>query len=355
MKNFIKYISLACASIFALSSCNDDEDIIKLDPSTFVAPVAEAPASSSIVLLEEDAASTAMTFKWSAAQYGANTPPKYELEIDLAGNDFKNAKIVTSTSTTSTDVTVKELNLIATDLGLEPFKEGQLEYRVISTVGTPGTQQLISNVNTFKVTPYPTDLSTNWSVVGSITGWADGKDIPFWKTDETNVYVAYFDVDEANSEIKFRQDGKWDVNYGDNEPSTISSDGNTISGGLDKGGSNIKIANIGTYKATFDLSKLTYKIEKYTWGLVGDATANGWGGPDEKLSYDGTIDSWVITTTLKAGEYKFRLNNDWGVNYGGTDTPGILTDKDGANIKITPGKYKIIANFNKKTYIVEAQ
>ena len=56
MKNFIKYISLACASIFALSACNDDEDIIKLDPSTFVAPKVETPASSTIELLEENAA-----------------------------------------------------------------------------------------------------------------------------------------------------------------------------------------------------------------------------------------------------------------------------------------------------------
>ena len=90
MKNFIKYISLACASIFALSACNDDEDIIKLDPSTFVAPKVETPASSTIELLEENAANTAMTFNWSAANYGTNTPPKYELQIDIKGDNFKN-------------------------------------------------------------------------------------------------------------------------------------------------------------------------------------------------------------------------------------------------------------------------
>lgn len=341
MKNFIKYISLACASIFALSACNDDEDIIKLDPSTFVAPKVETPASSTIELLEENAANTAMTFNWSAANYGTNTPPKYELQIDIKGDNFKNHQVLTSTSTLTADVTVKELNLAVIALGLEPFKEGEIEYRIVSTVGTPSSQQLISNVNTLKITPYPTDLSTNWGVVGSATpnGW-DGPDVQFWKTDVTNVFVAYTDLKDG--EIKFRQDNKWELDYGGSN------------GKLEKGGKNIAV-DAGTYKITMDLTNLTYKLDNYSWGLVGDATANGWDGPDQKLSYDGTLDAWTITTTLKDGEFKFRLNNDWGTNFGGTSNAGELTDKDGANIKIKAGKYKITANFTKKTYTVEAQ
>ncbi|MFV0188826.1 SusE domain-containing protein [Empedobacter falsenii] len=341
MKNFIKYISLACASIFALSACSDDEDIIKLDPSNFVAPKVETPASSTIELLEENAANTAMTFNWSAANYGTNTPPKYELQIDVKGDNFENHQVLTSTSTLTADVTVKELNLAVIALGLEPFKEGEIEYRIVSTVGTPGSQQLISNVNILKITPYPTDLSTNWGVVGSATpnGW-DGPDVQFWKTDVTNVFVAYTDLKAG--EIKFRQDNKWELDYGGSN------------GKLEKGGKNIAV-DAGTYKITMDLTNLTYKLDNYSWGLVGDATANGWDGPDQKLSYDGTLDAWTITTTLKDGEFKFRLNNDWGTNFGGTSNAGELTDKDGTNIKIKAGKYKITANFNKKTYTVEAQ
>jgi len=232
------------------------------------------------------------------------------------------------------------LNLAVIALGLEPFKEGEIEYRIVSTVGTPGSQQLISNVNILKITPYPTDLSTNWGVVGSATpnGW-DGPDVQFWKTDVTNVFVAYTDLKAG--EIKFRQDNKWELDYGGSN------------GKLEKGGKNIAV-DAGTYKITMDLTNLTYKLDNYSWGLVGDATANGWDGPDQKLSYDGTLDAWTITTTLKDGEFKFRLNNDWGTNFG-TSNAGELTDKDGTNIKIKAGKYKITANFNKKTYTVEAQ
>lgn len=342
MKNFIKYISLACASIFALSACNDDEDIIKLDPSTFVAPKVETPASSTIELLEENATNTAMTFNWSAANYGTNTPPKYELQIDVKGDNFKNHQVLTSTSTLTSDVTVKELNLAVIALGLEPFKEGEIEYRIVSTIGTPSSQQLISNVNTLKITPYPTDLSTNWGVVGDATtnGW-NGPDVPFWKTDVTNVFVTYTDLKDG--EIKFRQDNEWKNDYGD-----ANNDGK-----LDKDSNNNIKVKAGTYKITINMNDLTYKIEDFTWGLVGDATPNGWGGPDTKLSYDGTIDSWTTILTMKDGEYKFRLNNDWDKgNYGGAD--GALVEK-GDNIKIKAGKYKITANFTKKTYTVEAQ
>lgn len=348
MKNFIKYISLACASIFTLSACSEDDSIIKLDPTTFVAPVADAPTSNNLILLEENAAQNAATFKWAAASYGVATPPKYEVQIAVKGTNFEKTKVIISTSEITADISVKELNATAIDMGAEPFVKSDFEYRIVSSVGTPGSQQLISNINSISITPYPTDLSTNWGVVGSITNWADGKDIPFWKSETSNIFVSYIDVNEANAEIKFRQDGKWDLNYGD--------DGQD--GKLEKGGENIKIALAGSYKITFDLSNAnapTYKIEKFTWGLVGDATTNGWEGPDTKLTYDGTIDAWSTITTVKDGEFKFRFNNDWETNYGGTDTPGILKDKDGANIKIKAGKYKITANFNKKTYTVEAQ
>ena len=344
MKNFIKYISLACASIFALSACNDDEDIIKLDPSTFVAPKIEAQASPSLVLTEENASATAFTFKWSAAQYGVDSTPKYTLEIDKKGDNFKTPTVITSTSSLTADITVKDLNAIAIDLGVEPFKEGELEYRVVSSLGTPTSQELISNVNTIKVTPYPTDLSTNWGVVGDATpnGW-NGPDVPFWKTDVTNIYVAYADLKDG--EIKFRQNNEWKNDYGDAN----------VDGKLDKDPNNNIKVKAGTYKITINFKDMSYKLEPYTWGLVGDATANGWNGPDEKLIYDGTQDAWTITTTLKDGEFKFRLNNAWAVNFGGTANAGELTDKDGANIKTKAGKYKITANFNKKTYTVEAQ
>lgn len=91
------------------------------------------------------------------------------------------------------------------------------------------------------------------------------------------------------------------------------------------------------------------------WGIAGDATPNGWNGPDTRLIYDGSTDSWSTTITLKDGAFKFRQNDKWELSYGGTAVPGVITKDGGADIKITAGTYKITANFTKETYSVEAQ
>ncbi|QHC83477.1 hypothetical protein AS589_01035 [Empedobacter brevis] len=324
-------------------SCTDDDHEVRLDEANFVKPELTLPNNGTVILAEETADST-INFQWSEADYGQNVVPKYALEAAVSNTNFAEPIIVASTFETSHSITQKDLNILAESLGLEPQKEGTIDIRVTAILGTQNSLPLISETKSLKLTPYPTDLSTNWGIVGSATPnqW-DGPDIPFWKTETPNVFVAYADL--IDGEIKFRQDNKWDLDYGDNDP---------VDGKLDKGGKNISV-KAGSYKVTINLNDLTYKIEPYTWGLVGDATPNGWEGPDVKLAYDGMEDAWSTIVTMKDGEFKFRLNNKWDVSYGGTDTPNVLTDENGANIKIKAGTYKVTANFNKKTYSVEAQ
>lgn len=94
----------------------------------------------------------------------------------------------------------------------------------------------------------------------------------------------------------------------------------------------------GWYKLTVDTKALTYKLESYMIGLVGSATVNGWNAPDSKMDYDAASGTWKITATLIDGAIKFRLNDDWGWNLGGTTSN--LT-QNGADIPVTAGKYTI--------------
>jgi len=82
-----------------------------------------------------------------------------------------------------------------------------------------------------------------------------------------------------------------------------------------------------------------------SWGIVGDATPNGWGGPDVMLKQDGSV--LTIFTTLTDGLLKFRENNDWGNNYGGSS--GVL-ESGGANINVTAGTYKISFDLDNLSY-----
>jgi hypothetical protein len=196
------------------------------------------------------------------------------------------------------------------------------------------------------VTAYTTilDLSTEWGVVGSATpgGWGspDIPDLPFYKTDNPDVIVAY--VTLRNGEIKFRKDNAWTVNYGD--------DG--LDGILDQSGANIPVT-AGTYKITIDWSNNSYTIEPYNWGIVGDATPNGWNGPDLQLTYNPYNDDWKAAVTLTAGQIKFRLNNDWAVNYGDTGADGTL-EAGGDNITVAAGNYIVTFDPKHMTYSIDA-
>lgn len=108
----------------------------------------------------------------------------------------------------------------------------------------------------------------------------------------------------------------------------------------------------GTYKIVFNLANLTYTIENFTWGLVGDATTNGWDGPDMPMTYDSSSDTWKIIATLKEGKMKFRLNNDWGTNYGDDSNDGTI-ENGGSDISINAGTYLITMDLNNMSWNAE--
>jgi len=91
--------------------------------------------------------------------------------------------------------------------------------------------------------------------------------------------------------------------------------------------------------------KMVGKRIATSWGLVGSATPKGWDDslPDLKFTEESVRKGlWVLKDiALEKGEIKFRLNNDWNVNYGDTKGDGLL-DMHGENIKIEAGVYDLI-------------
>jgi hypothetical protein len=167
--------------------------------------------------------------------------------------------------------------------------------------------------------------------------------VPFWYDPATDQWRAIAKL--VKGEIKIRFNNDWGVNYGD--------DG--ANGSLEAGGANIAIATDGFYLVTFNQKELKVKIETFkVYGIVGSATANGWGGPDTKFRPDfGNEGVWFINNiSLTAGEVKFRLNDDWGVNYGDDGANGSL-EAGGANIAVSAGVYNVKLDFrnpNAPTY-----
>lgn len=88
-----------------------------------------------------------------------------------------------------------------------------------------------------------------------------------------------------------------------------------------------------------------------SWGVVGSGY-NNWGQfPDAPFFSTSTANVIVAYVTLKDGEIKFRENNDWGNNLGDNGADGTL-EKDGANIAVTAGIYKITFNTATNAYTI---
>lgn len=340
MKNLIYKSIFLLSFLFVLGSCEEKELVeLNSDANTVV-----SIAPSTLVLLEANATANATTVSWTDPDFGFDAAPIYTIMFDLYGGKFTSPQAIPVGTSLSKVFTVSELNGIMLKLGLSPKVATKVDVKV--EIKLSNYRKIYSAPVTMTVTAYSTllDLSTAWGVVGSATpgSWGSSpttpiKDIPFWTTSTAGVYVAYGTV--RTGEIKFRTNNAWTLNYG----------GPGMSGTLVKDGPNIAIT-AGTYKFTVNTNTLAYTIEPYSWGIVGSGALNGWAAPDAKVYYNSYADDWRAVVTLKDGEIKFRLNEDWAVNYGGSNGTLAL---GGANIAVTAGHYLVKFDPVKKTYSLE--
>jgi hypothetical protein len=276
----------------------------------------------------------------------------YVLEMATPGTDFAtpieagNVKNMNSITLTNA-----QLNGIAIQTGIAVDTAGDLEVRLRSTITDAASGSVLERTSTtitINVTTYLTvlDLSTTWGIVGSgYNNWGATLDAPFYTTDVAGVIVAYANL--VDGEIKFRENNDWASNYGSDDASTTNG---VTSGSLS--GANIAVT-AGSYKVTMDLNNLTFSMENFSIGIVGGAY-NNWGAtPDFMLEYDQYSDVFRGLVTLIDGEMKFRMNNDWGTNYGDDGADGTL-ELNGSNIVVTAGTYFATLNMNDLTYTLEA-
>lgn len=203
-------------------------------------------------------------------------------------------------------------------------------------VVTAGTYKITFNTSTlaYSIDPF------SWGIVGSgFNDWGatpDGKFYYDYTTDTFKVGIKLID-----GEIKFRFNNDWGTNFGD-----TGADGT-----LEDGGDNI-VSTAGFYTISLDLNNNSYTIAAADiWGIVGSGY-NDWGAtPDFSLT-EVNPGIWVgDIVTLIDGEIKFRLNEDWGFNFGDTGADGTIDDK-GDNIVVTAGNYRVVLDINNGTYLL---
>jgi len=179
---------------------------------------------------------------------------------------------------------------------------------------------------------------TIWGILGDATpnGWGDETALTYDPASATWQGVQHLSA----GELKFRANHNWDYNYG-------STAGDET---LNAGGTNIAIDVEADYQIILDLShpnEYTYQANR--WGVIGSATAGGWDS-DQNMNWDATNEVFTVTLDLTAGEFKFRANDAWTLDYGDSGADGTL-DQGGTNISVAEsGNYTITLDLNNGTY-----
>ncbi|RZJ71594.1 SusE domain-containing protein [Flavobacterium sp.] len=355
----IKNIFVAMIAVLAVSCSQDDVEnrpvVTPLD-----APVLTAPEEgNSYTLSPENMELLAERFVWSAANFGEGVIPSYDVQIDFAGNNFASPQIIGSTNgSMQLAATTNVLNTALLNLGATPFESANFEVRVRAYVGQ---QEIVSNVVEMIISPYTTEAPKMYVVGNFLAASGYGSDwdpasgvmiaAPAYGTTnfEGFVYMA-----NATPEFKFLPTNtSFDGDYGD--------DGSFAGTLVQTGESNITVAAPGYYYVKADTNALTYSVQPTSWAVTGSATPAGWpdagaGINDYDMTYDPASKKWTISLALTGGQkIKFRANDDWALNFGGT-TDGLSFN--GPDIDVaTSGNYLItldLSNPRAYTYSLTA-
>ena len=364
MKTLNKILTLFVAIIIgALFNSCDNEDYLVFTASE---PSQEInflnTLEPSYKLSEQTLSNIAERLIWSQPDFGAPTPNVYVAEMsinsDFSSVDWSSGDI----SENFIAVYVSELMSLAELQGMVPGDSGVVYGRVTAYAGSSSASASVSstsdtvsvNIEILESGACDDAVLSTWGLVGdAVNGWGGvnqgfsaGNDIPFVSAGSEGLYVAA--VTFLNGQWKIRKDNDWGVNFGDNG----------ADGTLEAGGNNI-VTGGGSYYVSFDETNSTYSVTSASdiWGIVGDGTFNGWGGPNVKMVPDPCNDGVFLAygVSLTQAQMKFRLNDDWGVNLGDNGADGSL-EAGGANIVIpAAGTYNITLDTVNNTYSLVQQ
>ena len=329
---FLTFIGL----IGLLSGCEKDETKVTLSDNTIVPAIGTLP---NLTLQRTNGLDT-LVFTGTPVDPGFQASVNYFLEACAHGNNFKDSVLILNDiQDLAMKITVGDLNGIL----IKKFPADQastLDFRIRSvlvvdagTGFTPLTYN--SETKTADVTIYGLprlDLLNSGIDQKVESALGDGNYLGYVKLDDTKAFT-----------LKNPDTG---VEYG-GSGGTLAVDGAAISSDAN-----------GWYKLSVDVNALTYELNPYMIGVIGDF--NGWSAPDTKMDYNSQGGYWYVTVDLTVGGMKFRVNDDWnsGINLGIGDAShtqytldNLWNDGSSQNIPIaSAGSYSIKLYIGSSTY-----
>lgn len=347
MKKVLKSVLALSLVSTMLVSCTDETNLLIASPTGEYA-ILTPTTGDAVELSPSTPNNPGLALTWARADYGSTpTVINYTIEVDKSGDNFDTPLVLTTATTTYTNVNSEALNTAALAVGLTPFEQGSMDIRISASIGSPATEVKLSNVINYLVTPYSTELPKIY-VVGNFldnsgygSNWTPANGVPIAAASfGSTSFEGFVNINEANYEFLFLPTNtSFDNKFGD--------DG-SFSGALAVNGANIVGTGANYYYVKADTSALTYTLQPTAWAITGSATPLGWpdnGVQDQNMTYNSTTKKWEITLQMSAGgnQFKFRANDGWNLNLGkdGSDADDSM-DFGGDNLEVpAAGLYKI--------------
>lgn len=296
------------------------------------------------VLFDKANADSLITFSWSSANFGFDASITYTVQVSPQSDFSADVVKLFSTQDLKGTASIRQIDNVLLSWNKEPGTATNIYYRVAASV----TDNIVvySDVKSRQLTPFKFQLDpdeyTIAYVPGSYQGWSPGADNGrIYSYNADNKYEGIIRLDDGTNpttEFKVTVKPNWDgPNYGGN----LTKTGSNYSGNLDPNGNNY-LVTAACYKFNVDVNALTISLTKTDdWGIIGSAIPPYDWSADLNMFYDGKYQVWTITGDFKAGEFKFRANNGWDLNYGSNANDGTL-QAGGSNIPLaSDGNYTI--------------
>ena len=368
---------IAFVALLGLNSCSSDDDVVFIAQPDMEGIAFLNTFSSNYILTPATGPNVAERFVWNQIDVDVPTNVQYEVQGSTSSS-FEDITVMGSTSDNNLAITVKQLLDLAEEAGFDSDPEteapnaGTLYFRVVASVGTGGDLAHSSEPQALTVTlPEGGDGGgvsyRNFFMVGDVTaaGWSENNNnTPLFRDGENpDLYhfTGRFDGAADKEGFKLLEVlGSWQPQWGLDDTGALSN--SDILGGDPQA---FPVEENGYYTLTINADEMTFSFEDYdasgaetyaSIGIVGDATPGGWDSDTMLTQTDFDPHLWYASgVELIEGEFKFRVDGDWAMNWGGSSFPSGEGVFDGGNILAEEGTYDIWFNDITKRYILIAQ
>ena len=205
----------------------------------------------------------------------------------------------------------------------QPATDGALMYKITL------------NMMEYTMTIEPISYNEYIYVPGNGQGWAPASAPAIRSANSDGVYVGYAVM---NGDFKFTKERNWDG--GEYNSGSFSTYGDGFAASTD-GGNISCTGEAGIYYLSADVANGSISGVLCNFGLIGPAQAGGWDS-DSDMTFDATTNTYTWTGDLAAGEFKFRANDGWDINLGGSLDDLVA---NGSNLSVAEaGNYTIVLN-----------